>query len=156
LSSVLYDSAVELTPLARAYGVDIDLMIDGKFGPVSANRQALQAVLVSLGCSLIEALPAAGAGQLKLALSAHRCRYGLVAGIYSSNPGLSQQVLRQGRRLAGQARQPLPALSASSGAGIFVADAILQSTGSRLFSSRHRNLHGLGAVLPLNPQLQLI
>lgn len=156
VSSVLYDSAVELKPLAKTYGIDLDLNIDGKFGPVMAHRRGLQAALVSLGCSLIESLPSGETSDLKLALTAHRCRYGLVTGIYSTNHGLSQQALRRGRQLHGQARQPLPGAVASSGAGVFVADAIFQSMNTRLFSSRHQKLRGLGAILPVNPQLQLV
>ncbi len=156
VSSVLYDASAELLPIARAYNVKLDMRIDGKFGPVMTNRQALQAALVSLGYALIEALPAADTPQLHLQFSAHRCRYGIVAGVYCDAQHLSAQTLRQGRKLYGQARQPLTYLSPSSGAGIFVADAILQSMQSDLTTSRHGNLRGLATILQPNPQLQLV
>lgn len=156
VSSVLYDSAHQLAPIAKAYGVNLDLTIDGKFLPVNSNRQALQAALVSVGCDLIESLAQGQVNDMRLALTAHRCRYGLVAGIYAPGQGVSQRALNLGRQLHGQANQPLASVSSGSGAGVFVADAILQALGSRLFSSRHRKLHGLGAVLQVNPQLQLV
>src|ERR1700690_3413916 len=49
VSSVLYDAGQQLDALAKAYGVALELNIAGKFGPVMAHRQGLQAALVSLG-----------------------------------------------------------------------------------------------------------
>ena len=156
ISSVLYDTGNQLQPIAKAYGVQLDLHINGKYGTVMAHRLGLQAALVSLGYSLVEALPAMEAPQLRLELSAHRCRYGIVAGLYCETEKVTTQALRLGRQLYGRARQPLGDISHTSGAGIFVADAILQSMKSQLTVSHHRKMHGLGAVLPLNPQLQFI
>jgi hypothetical protein len=156
ISSVLYDTAEQLHPIAKLYGVDLELSVGGKYGPVTAHREGLQSALVSLGYALIEALPANEAPQMKLQLAAHRCRYGIVAGLYADVDRLTTEALRQGRRLQGSARQPLPALSHCGGAGVFVADAILKAIGARLKVSHHQNRSGLGAVLQPNAQLQLI
>jgi hypothetical protein len=156
VASVLYDAAQQLHPIAQIYGVELELSVDGKYGPVTAHREGLQSALVSLGYALIEALPATDAPQMKLQLAAHRCRYGIVAGLYADVDRLTTEALRQGRRLHGNARQPLPALSHCGGAGVFVADAILRAIGARLKVSHHHNRSGLGAVLQPNPQLQLI
>lgn len=156
VASVLYSAGQQLLPVGRAYGVEIDLDIEGKYGPVMAHRRGLEAALVSLGYALVEALPAQENPQLRLQLSAHRCRYGIVAGIYCSTEQVTTDALRMGRQLYGRARQPLNTISHTSGAGVFVADAILHAMQSQLSVSRHSNLYGLGAVLPLNPQLQLV
>ncbi len=156
VSSVLYDTGHQLEPIAKAYGVQLDLHIDGKYGPVMAHRRGLQAALVSLGYTLVEALPAMEAPQQRLELSAHRCRYGIVAGLYCETEQITTQALRLGKQLYGRARQPLGEISHTSGAGIFVADALLQGMKSQLTVSHHRKMQGLGAVLPLNPQLQFI
>jgi hypothetical protein len=156
ISSVLYDAATELAPLAKAYDIRLDLQLNGKYGPVTANRRGLQAALVSLGFALIEALPALETSQLHLQLSAHRCRYGIVAGLYSDAQQLTTDALRQGRKLYGRARQPITGLSSGSAAGIFVADAILQGMDSQLTVTKHRKLYGLGAVLQPNPQMRLV
>ncbi len=159
ISSVLYDTAEQLHPIAKLYGVDLELSLGGKYGPVNAHREGLQSALVSLGYALIEALPATNgteAPQMKLQLAAHRCRYGIVAGLYADVDRLTTEALRQGRRLRGSARQPLPALSHCGGAGVFVADAILSAIGARLKVSHHHNRSGLGAVLQPNAQLQLM
>jgi hypothetical protein len=76
--------------------------------------------------------------------------------LYSDVEQLTTEALRQGRKLHGHIRQPLATLSPSSGAGVFVADAILQAMDSQLRPTRHRNLYGLGAVLRPTPQLQLV
>src|SRR5882757_2385788 len=136
ISSVLYDTGQQLDAMAKLYGVDLELNLGGKFGPVMANRTGLQSALVSLGYSLIEALPSLEDKKLRLQLAAHRCRYGVVAGLYSDVEQLTTEALRQGRKLHGHARQPLATLSHSSGAGVFVADAILQAMDSELTVSR--------------------
>ncbi len=156
VSSVLYDTGQQLSSLAKMYGVDLRLVIPGKFEPVLANRQGLQSALASLGWTLIEALASLGAKELTLSLAAHRCRYGIVAGLYSDVEQLTTDALRQGRKLHGHVRQPLATLSPSSGAGVFVADAILQAMDSGLKPTRHRNLYGLGAILQPTPQIQLV
>jgi hypothetical protein len=156
VSSVLYDTAQQLSSAAKFYGVHLELSIAGKYGPVSANRQGLQAALTSLGMSLIEALPALESRQLTLQLGAHRSRYGIVAGLYSDTMVFTPESLRRGRQLVGKSRQPLVGISHASGAGIFVADAILAAMKLRLQATRHNSLYGLGAVLQPNNQLQLI
>lgn len=156
ISSVLYDAGNQLQPIAKAYDVRLDMHIDGRYGPVMANRRGLQAALVSLGYALVESLPAMEAPQLSLQLSAHRCRWGVVAGLYCQAEQVATQALRQGRQLHGRARQPIADISHTSGAGVFVADAILHAMQTHLTASRHHKLHGLGVVLQQNPQLQFV
>lgn len=156
VSSVLYDSAHELSKIASFYGVKLELHIAGKYAPVLTNRQGLQAALTSLGMSLIEALPALDAQNLTLQLATHRCRYGIVAGVYTDANGITVDALRKGAKLLGTTRQPLVGVSHASGVGVFVADAILQALQLRLQTTKHRKWHGLGAVLQTNNQLQLI
>jgi hypothetical protein len=159
VSSVLYDAGQQLDALAKSYGVGLELDIAGKFGPVTANRRGLQAALVSLGASLIEALPALGrsnTSQLRLQLATHRSRYGIVAGVYADTKQVSAEALTSGRKLQAQSRQPLINLTHGSGAGIFVADTILKAMDLNLVTSRHHRLYGIGTVLKSNDQLQLI
>lgn len=156
ISSVLYDTGQQLDALAKSYGVELRLNIAGKFGPVVAHRKGLQAALVSLGTSLIEAIPALEGSKTQLQLATHRCRYGIVAGLYADTPQLTRTALKKGRALANNSRQPLLNLSYTSGAGIFVADSILKAMNLRLSTSRHHSLYGLGAVLQPNYQTQLV
>jgi hypothetical protein len=156
VSSVLYDTGQQLDALAKSYGVELELHVAGRYGTVMAHRRGLQAALVSLGAALIEALPAQNTPQLKLQLATHRSRYGIVAGLYSQTPGLTNTALQRGRRLRRQSRQPFIGLTHTSGAGIFVADTILEAMQLRLRASRHNHLYGLGTVLPPNNQMQLV
>lgn len=156
IAAVLYDSGQLLDSLAKEYGVKLELNITGKYEPVIAHKQGLESALVSIGSSLIEAVGAQDIPKASLELATHRCRYGIVAGVYANNPSLSADLLRQGRKLMGNARQPLVNLSYSAGAGIFVADSILKSMSLSLRASRHRNLYGLGAVMRGSRQLQLV
>lgn len=156
VSSVLYDTSQDLDALAKSYGVKLELNIAGRYAPVMANRQALQAALTSLGAALIEALPALEAPQLKLQLATHSSRYGVVAGLYTDTKQLTNDTLKRGRHLQGKSRQPLMNLTHTSGAGIFVADSILQAMNLNLRASRHQGLYGIGTVLQSNNQLSLI
>lgn len=156
VSSVLYDTGQQLDALAKNYGVELELNVAGRYGTVMAHRQGLESALVSLGASLIEALPALESPRLKLQLASHRSRYGIVAGLYTDTPQLTNAALRRGRRLQRRSRQPLTTISHTSGAGVFVADTILQAMSLRLRASRHHRLYGLGTVLPPNNQIQLI
>lgn len=158
VSSVLYDTGQQLDALAKNYGVELELNVAGRYGTVMAHRQGLQSALVSLGAALIEALPALESPQLKLRLASHRSRYGIVAGLYTDAPQLTNAALKRGRRLQHErvSRQPLTAISHTSAAGVFVADTILQAMSLRLRASRHHRLYGLGTVLPPNNQIQLV
>ena len=156
VSSILYDVGHQLSQYAKGYGVNLELHIAGRYGTVMAHRQGLEAALVSLGLSLIEALPAQESPQLKLQLATHRCRYGVVAGLYTDTESLTGEALRRGRKLHGTSRQPLLSLSHTAGAGVFVADNLLRAMNLELKVSRHNRLYGLGAVLQTNQQLQLV
>ena len=156
VSSVLYDAGHRLEAMAKSYDVQIELHIDGKYGPVMAHRQVLEAALTSLGQALIESLPALDVPQLKLQLGAHRCRYGIVTGLYCEAEQLTTEAFRQGKLLSGRSRQPMPSFSHTSGAGVFVANALLHAMHSELKISYHHKLHGLGAILQPNPQMHLV
>ena len=156
VASVLYDADQQLKALARLYDVQLELNIGGKFEPVMAHKKGLQSAIVGLASALIEALPAHADGQPMLQLATHRCRYGIVAGVYAGIPGLSSDALKKGRRLYGLSRQPMVDISHNSGSGIFVADAIFKAMRLKLHVSRHHRLYGLGVVLQPSSQLVLV
>ena len=113
LSDEAWDVLLRLTAAALV-GMVLGLNRDLKGKPTGARTLAL----VSLGAGLIEALPALESPQLKLQLGIHRCRYGIVAGLYSDTEQLSTEALRQGRRMQGKVRQPVAGYSHTSGAGV--------------------------------------
>ena len=158
VASVLYEADEQLKALARLYNVELELNISGRYEPVLAHRQGLQAAIVGLASALIEALPAQASvtSQTMLQLATHRCRYGIVAGVYANLPSLSSEALRSGRRLYGRSRQPLVEISHTGGAGIFVADAIFKAMKLKSHVSRHHRLYGLGVVLQPSSQLALV
>jgi hypothetical protein len=156
LSAVLHDTAAELRHIAQSYGVTLQLHVQGRYEPVLAHRQALQSALMALGYALIEALPATGVRQQRLQLATHRTRQGIVAGVYGELDGLTPQALRQARVLQGYVRQPLVGLLSGSGAGVFVADAILTAMESQLRVGRFMKLPGFAVTLPASHQLQLV
>ncbi|HEY4161191.1 MAG TPA: hypothetical protein VGM08_03960, partial [Candidatus Saccharimonadales bacterium] len=89
-------------------------------------------------------------------LSAHRGRYGVVAGLYGQAPGFGADSLHRAQQLVGKARQPLQRLVSGPAAGVFVADSLLQALSTRLHVARYHNLTGLAATLQPSQQLSLI
>lgn len=156
VSAVLHEARGRLADVAREYSVDLELDIAGKYEPVMADDRALTTALVSLGYSLIEALPAMGTRQLRLQLAAHRTKYGIVAGMYCDADALTPASLRRAHELYGHTRQPFVGALSGSGAGIFVADAILHAMSSRLRVGRYQRLPGFAATFAPSQQLQLV
>jgi hypothetical protein len=155
VSSALTEAAHALELFAKQYGVIIELEISGKYGPVMGNYNGLKAALISLGYELIEA-QAAHTRSAHLTLAATRSAHGIVAGMYSAYEDLQAEHWRRAVELCGHARQPFTALTAGSGAGIFVADTILQAMDTRLRIGHYHKQRGLVTVLQQSPQLQLV
>jgi len=123
--------------------------------PILADRAVLQAAMTSLGQVFVLSqaesdVPAA------VRLSAHRSRYGVVAGLYSHLPQLGADSLRRAHALQGRARQPLQRLVTGPAAGVFVADSLLRTLAARLHVARYHSLTGLATTLQPSSQLQLI
>lgn len=156
VSAVLYDTASQLQDVATQYGVTLDLHVHGRYEPVMAHKQALQAALISLGYALIEALPAAGAGKRHVQLATHRTKHGIVAGMYGELDALTPELFQRAKQLQGRARQPMVSAMSGSGAGVFIADALLGAMASRLRVGRFQKLPGFAVTLAASEQLQLV
>ncbi len=156
VAAVLHETAERLQTIARQYGVEVELHIDGKYEPVMAHRAGLMNALLALGYALIEALPAAEPSRLRLEFAAHRTKYGIVAGMYGELNQLTPQAFRRSKALVGQASQPLTGSLPGSGAGVFVADALLTAMESQLRVGRFHKLPGFAVTLPPSQQLQLV
>jgi hypothetical protein len=153
VSSVMYDVAQALQPLARQYGAEIEIDIAGRYGPVMANQRGLEAALVTVGQSLLEADTTA---HPRLMLSAYKTAHGIAAGIFGAHPDLSPDNFRRALGLFGRARQPMPGASSLNAAGLYVAEAIFETMDSHLNVARRHNLNGLAARLVPSQQLQLV
>lgn len=155
VSAVLQDTAHRLNQLAKEYHCDLEVHLSGKYEPVMAHRQSLEAAFSTLGYAFIEAVPRAEEKH-RIILGAHRTRNGLVAGVFGSQEGLSSDMYKRGMALFGTARQSVPGLTPHAGAGIFVADSLLKNMQTPLHLSRHNKLSGLAATLIPSQQLQLV
>ncbi|HEY5806105.1 MAG TPA: hypothetical protein VIS56_01815, partial [Candidatus Saccharimonadales bacterium] len=133
IASTLTDAAHDLSRFANHYNVQLEVEVQGKYGPVMSNPQGLRAALLSLGFALVEAQASQDmSGPRRVVLATHRTPHGIVTGIYGQYEKLSSGHWRTALGLAGHAHQPLPALISGNGAGLFVADAILRSMETRL------------------------
>lgn len=157
-SSTLVDTAHTLERFARHYGVQLEVEVAGKFRPVMAHARGLRAALLSLGFALIEAQAAQDRtkGPRRLTLATHQTPHGIVTGLYGEYEGLTTEQWRSALKLYGRAPQPLTAVSAGSGAGLFVADAIFRSMSSSLRVGQYQHQNGLAATLQPSRQLQFV
>ena len=157
LSAVLQDTAQHLYEVAGLYQCELELHLAGRYEPVMAHRAGLEAALTSLGYVFIEAQSAQPHKRRPVVtLAAHRSRWGIVGGLYADLEGLSTDMYTRAQTLYGRARQPLTQLSASNGAGVFVADALLSSMSANLRIAHHRKLTGLAATFQPSKQLSLV
>jgi hypothetical protein len=156
VSSVLQAAAERLDKIAKEYECDIEVHLSGRYGPVMGHRQSLEAAMVALGYSFMEAQQNTDTKKRRLVLAAHKSRAGIVAGTYGDQNELTTDMFQRAKIIHGIARQSVTVMGHSSGAGIFVADRLFGIMASKLKVSRHSRLTGLAATLAPNPQLQLV
>ena len=156
LSAILHEAAEQLMPVASQYNCELELSLNGKYEPVMANANGLRAALVSLGHVFVEAGQTAPRRKHIVRLAAHRGRKGIVAGVFMQEAGLSRFVFKRAKALYGHARQPLTTFSASSVAGIFVADSLFAAMNTELRMASHNRVNGLAATFMPSHQLQLV
>jgi len=154
ISSVLHDTAHNMYQLAKQYDCELQMHLAGKYGPVMAHKPSLEIALTNLTHAFIEA--SAKKEKAIVLLAAHRSRNGIVTGIFGDHSDLTTDMYRRAKHLYGRARQPLPTVSATNGAGIYLADSLLQAMSSRLNVAHHHKLTGLAATFLPSRQLQLI
>lgn len=152
--AVLQDAAHQLSKFADQYDCRLQLDISGKYRPIMANRQNLLSAYTVLGYSFIEAQ---ANEQLKptIVLAAHASAKGLVTGVFCNQESLSVDMFKRAKALYGTARQPLTSLSSVAGAGVFIADSLMQAMSASLHPAHHHKLTGLAATLLPSQQLHL-
>ncbi len=157
ISSVLNDTAHELSRLAKQHNCELELHLAGKYEPVMAHKAGLEAALTSLGYVFIESQSGQTTGQRSLIkLAAHRSRSGIVAGMFANLDGLGASMYKRAQQLYGHARQPLVQLTSSTGAGVFVAESLLSSMSVHMHVARHQKLTGLAATFAPSRQTTLV
>lgn len=155
VSAVLQDTTSRLHMLAKQYGCTLDVRLSGKFEPIMAHRESLEAAYMSLGYAFIESAPQHDY-EHQVVFAAHRSARGLVVGVFGNQPLLTADMFRRAKALYGTARQAFPAVSPTNGAGVFVADALLDNMATSLRTARHHKFNGLAATFLQSKQLQLV
>jgi hypothetical protein len=157
LSATLHDVAHTLQKMDTSTSFDIELHIAGKYGPIMAHPKGLQTALLNIGKVLMNThSEREGKERAILTLAARRTQRGIAAGIFTNIDGLDAKTFARARKLYGSAAQPLPQLTFESGAGIFIADSLLQSMESHLRVSHYKKLTGLAATFLPSQQLSLV
>lgn len=157
VTSTVVDVAHDLSRFAGCCNVQLEVEVQGKYGPVMSNPQGLRAALLSLGFALVEAQAVQDvSGPKRVVVAAHRSPHGIVTGVYGQYEKLSASHWRAALGLVGRARQPIATLTSGNGAGLFVADAILRSMETKLRVGRYQRQSGLAATLQPSKQLTIV
>lgn len=153
VSSVLYEVAQELEPVVKQYGGELDVAVDGRYGPVLAHQASLEAMLVTVGRSLLEADTNP---KPRLVLATYRTAQGINAGVFGQHPDLNPSIFRRALALYGTSRQPLPGAHPLNGAGLYMADVLCEKMAAHLRVVHRHKLTGLAACFAPSAQLQLV
>lgn len=156
LSAVLSTAANNLSGLAKVYNCQVEVDLPYKCPPIMTDKSRLESAFTMLGYAFIESQNASQNKLNRVLLSAYKTMQGTVAGIFSTNVELSNNVLIKSLSQAGQSRQTIPQFSQSAGAGVLIADTLFSSISTKLRVGRHQNLNGLVATLMPSKQLQLV
>lgn len=155
ITALLYDIAHELTPIAKQHNTIVELEVAGKYGQVMGHAAGLRAALHGLGAVMSEMSLDTRSKSIRIA--AHKRSTGIVVGVYSNVAEQIQSSLADARRAQKQyRRQSLVGMSAGSGAGVLVADAIFSAMNAPLRAGRYKKQQGLAATLLPSQQLQLV
>ena len=159
VTNILTETAHELAKFSSEFDCQIQVHTTGRYEPVLAHQAGLRAALSSLGYVFLEAQSAQaqlGGKSNVLVLGAHRGKTGIVAGMFADIDGLSASMYQRAHQLYGQTRLSMTELTIDSGAGVFVADALLHTMSARLRVARHHTMSGLAATLAPSRQLQFV
>lgn len=161
LSALLHKTAQKTQKLAEEYRCDVQIDTKGSYEPVLINTEIIEAALSALSSVFIIESKASGTDTARssrsiVTLAAHRSRWGLVVGAYSSNTSMNNATYGRAKNLYGKARQPLNHIFTSAGAGVFIANALLAMAACNLHASRYHNMTGLAVTLRPASQLSLV
>lgn len=157
LSAVLYDVAHKMEKIAGSNGCDLELQIAGKYGPIMAHPNGLTAALTNLSHVFINTqTQRTNTKRPVITLAAHRTRNGITAGLFSEIEGLNSDTYRRAKKIYGSSHQPLSQFTAHNGAGVFIADSLLETMSSGLRIARHHKMTGLAATFTPSQQMVLI
>lgn len=155
LSAVLQDAAHAVSGMAKQYNCDVEVVLAGKYGPVMANKQSLEAAFISLASSFVQSVPEQEKRHRIMLVVRKTPATTIAAGVFGAQP-LTAAMFRRAKILYGSAQNALPQFTATSGAGIILADALLQTMASSLKVSHFHKHNGLAAELIPSTQLQLV
>lgn len=151
LGAVMQDALHSVQPISKQYSCSLLLDVSHKQPLVMANRVAVEAALTNLLTVFIES------GTSSVQLRSYRSRAGISSGVFvNDGVKISHMMFQKARELYGWARQPMPDITAGSGAGVFVADALFHSMNTYLRPARQGTWHGLAASFIPNRQLNLV
>ncbi len=153
IAAVLYDAAEMLRPMARLQGCDVEIHVDGRYGPAMAHREGLQTALVTIGQALLQA---DSSPRPVLTMALYKTPSGLATGIFGTASELEAKALRRALSNAESFFGQKNMSANLGGTGLQIANNIVQRMSSQLLVTRHRKLTGLVAHFQPSAQLQLV
>lgn len=154
LSSVLQDVAHELSKVAQQQGYVVQVDVGGRYGPIMGNRRTMHHAFTLLGYELMQ-IPEEEIRPV-ITFASHQSKGNIIAGVFTNNASITTDAFRRARALVGTARQLMPSSISNNGAGIFIADSLLQGMAGSFKVAQHHKQTGLAATFIPSQQLQLV
>lgn len=151
------DVASELSNIARAYNVELEMLASKKLEPVYANQSAVKGSLYGLLSSMIVSCPSAGHKKSKIVVAVQQTAISTQRiGVYSEDISISLADISKAGNLSSKAKMSSPETTSSSGIGYALAGQFVDLLNSDLQSFSHKAAKGVGFYVPISHQLALI
>lgn len=147
VGSVMADVAHRLHPYAKALDCSIDVIVKSSQRPVIANRELLETALLALGSSVVTVKSFGEPLKGKpIVLAANSRANAVHLGMYAQSLGKLE---------AEPSNYESYQAVAVGGAGVWVADMLMQRMAAKLKQSSYHKTPGYATALPYSPQLTL-
>ena len=147
VGSVMADVAHRLYPYAKALDCSIDVVVSSAQRPVIANRDLLETALLALGSSVVSVKSFGETAVGKpIVLAANSRAHSVQLGMYAQI--LENFAARSSTHTSYDA-------VAAGGAGVWVAELLMQRMAATLKQSSFQKTPGYATALPYSPQLTL-
>lgn len=155
-SAIVDQTRIDLTNLAREYGLELRFEASKSLDLIYTNPFALKGAVFCLVSSVINSNYAhESRGPLVLAVQHTKDNFQRI-GIYGSNLSIKPSHFSKSLDLIEKSRMLAPEISSGSGVNLFISSYLVEALGFQLKSFKHRGLSGIGLYVPVSKQLSLV
>ena len=155
-SAIVDQTRIDLTNLAREYGVELHFEASKSLDLIYTNPFALKGAVFCLVSSVINSNYVNEAkGPLVMAVQHTKDNFQRI-GVYGSNLSIKPSHFSKSLDLIEKSRMLAPEVSSGSGVNLSISSYLVEALGLQLRSFKHKGLSGIGLYVPVSKQLSLV